>query len=217
MNLYVRCARRRALAGTILTTAAMAACATAFATQASAQVRSLDCRGSERSCRAVVSLAGGASNELLRVALPGTNLRLISITVRPHWIRGAYSLGRGRYSLGGSLYSVRLNAVRAIPRGARLTLRFESPVRSLACRSITRNVSYISISRLPGRQARGAFSCQQAHAVTQTWALRFRTGLSDRSFRVNDIRYRCTLVARVPQNLRCDGGGTRLRFAGPTG
>jgi hypothetical protein len=217
MSLYVRSSRPRVLAGTTLTVAALAAFATAFAPQASAQVTSLDCRGTERSCRAVVSLAGGASNELLRVALPGTNMRLISHTVRPHWIRGAYSLGRGRYSLGGSLYSARLNAVQAIPRGARLTLLFEAPVRSLACRSVTRNVSYISISRLPGRQARGAFSCQQAHAVTQTWALRFRAGLSVRSFRVNGIRYRCTVVPRVPQNQRCNGGGTRLRFAGPTG
>jgi hypothetical protein len=24
-------------------------------------------------------------------------------------------------------------------------------------------------------------------------------------------------VPKVPQNFRCDGGGTRLRFAGPTG
>ena len=217
MNLYACSSRQRVLTGTILTAAALAAFATAFAAHASAQVRSIDCRGTERSCRAVVSLAGGASNELLRVDLPGTNLRLISVTVRPHWVRGAYSLSRGRYSLGGSLYSARLNAVQSIRRGARLTLLFQSRVRSLACRSVTRNVSYISISRLRGRQARGAFSCQQAHAVTQTWALRFRAGLSDRSFRVNNIRYRCTVVPRVPQNIRCDGGGTRLRFAGPTG
>jgi hypothetical protein len=217
MKRHILSSRRPLLAGTILTAAALAAGATVFAAQASAQTRSVDCRGTEQSCKAVVSLAGGASNERLRVALTGTNLKLISVTVRPHWVQGGYSLSRGRYTLGGSRYTTRLNAVESIPRGARLTLLFEAPVRSLACRSVTRSVGYLTISRLGPTQASGAFSCQQANAVVQTWALRFRAGQSDRSFFVNNIQYGCTLVPRVPQNFRCDGGGTRVRFAGPTG
>jgi hypothetical protein len=205
------------LASIIRITAALTASAFVFTAGAAAQTRSVDCEGSEQSCTAVVSLAGGASNERLRVALPGTDLRLISTSVRPHWVQGAYSLSRGRYSLGGSRYTATLNAVQSIPRGARLTLLFEAPVRSLACRSTTRNIGFLAISRRGPTQAQGAFSCQQANAVTQTWALRFRAGESDRSFTVNDIRYGCRLVPRVPQNFRCDGGGTRVRFAGPTG
>jgi hypothetical protein len=217
MDYYARFPRLTALAGTILTAVGLAAFATVFGAQASAQTRSVGCRGTEQSCKAVVSLAGGASNERLRVVLPGTDLRLISVAVRPHWVQGAYSLSRGSYALGGSRYIARLNAVESIPRGARLVLLFEAPVRSLACRSVTRNVGYLAISRLGAIQASGAFSCQQANAVVQTWAQRFRAGQSDRSFFVNDIRYSCKLVPKVPQNFRCDGGGTRLRFAGPTG
>src|SRR5688500_11115587 len=110
MKRHTLSSRRPLLAGTILTAAALAACATGVAAQASAQTRSVDCRGTEQSCKAVVSLAGGASNERLRVALTGTNLKLISVTVRPHWVQGAYSLSRGRYTLGGSRYTTRLNA-----------------------------------------------------------------------------------------------------------
>jgi hypothetical protein len=200
-----------------LTAVAVITLVTAFAAPASAKTRSVSCQGNDQSCKAVVGLAGGASNERLRIALPGTSLKLISTTVRPHWIQGAYSLTAGKYSLGGSRYTATLNAVQSIPSGARLTLLFEAPVRSLACKSTTRNIAYLAISRRGSSQAPGVFSCQQANAVTQTWALRFRAGESDRSFAVNDIPYSCKVVPTVPQNLRCDGGGTRVRFAGPTG
>jgi|SRR5215213_8973493 len=217
MDRYVCSSLSIRLAVVSVTAAALVACATVLAGQATAQTTSVSCRGSEQSCTAVVGLFGGASNERLRVALPGTTLQLVSVTVRPHWAQGAYSLSRGRYSLGGSRYTATLNAVQSMPRGARLTLLFEAPTRSLACRSGTRNVGYLAISRLGATQATGAFSCQQANAVAQTWALRFRAGESDRSFSVNNINYGCKLVPRVPQNFRCDGGGTRVRFAGPTG
>jgi hypothetical protein len=216
MDLRASAPRLTAVAVIILTTVA-ATLLTTFAAQASAQTRTVSCRGDDESCRAVVNLAGGAGNERLRVTLPGTSLKLISVTVRPHWVQGAYSLTRGRYSLGGSRYTARLNAVQSIPRGARLTLLFEAPVRSLACKATTRNIAFLAISRRGPSQEPGAFSCQQANAVTQTWALRFRAGESDRSFSVNDVRYSCKVVPMVPQNLRCDGGGTRVRFAGPTG
>jgi hypothetical protein len=216
MDLRASAPRLTAVAVIIFTTVA-ATLLTTFAAQASAQTRSVSCRGDDESCTAVVNLAGGAGNERLRVTLPGTSLKLISATVRPHWVQGAYSLTRGRYSLGGSRYTARLNAVQSIPRGARLTLLFEAPVRSLACKATTRNIAFLAISRRGPSQEPGTFSCQQANAVTQTWALRFRAGESDRSFSVNDVRYSCRVVPMVPQNLRCDGGGTRVRFAGPTG
>jgi hypothetical protein len=213
MTLHPGASRRIA----ILAASFAAIVPTALAVQASAETRAVPCRGNDQSCRAVIGLAGGAGNVRLRVALPGTDLKLTALTARPHWIHGAYSLTRGRYSLGGSRYTATLNAVQSIPRGARLILLFEAPVRSLACTSSSRGIAYLAISRLGANQAAGAFSCQQANAVTQTWLLRFRAGESDRSFAVNDIRYGCKVVPSLPQNLRCDGGGTRIRFAGPTG
>jgi hypothetical protein len=217
MNLHARALRLSAIAATSLTTVVATALLLGFAADASAKTTSVRCEGTDQSCKAVVGLAGGASNERLRIALPGTSLKLISATARPHWIHGAYSLTGGKYSQGGSRYTTTLNAVESIPKRARLTLLFEAPARSLACKSVTRNIADLAISRRGTDQASGAFSCQQANAVTQTWALRFQTDESDRAFSVNDIDYRCKVVPKVPQNLRCDGGGTRVRFAGPTG
>jgi hypothetical protein len=211
---YVGSSLRIRLLGAL---AASVACAAALAIQASAATTSINCRGTDQSCKATVSLAGGAGNERLRVTLPGTNLKLSSVTVRPHWANGGYSLSGGRYSEGGSLYTATLNAVQSMPDSARLTLLFETPARSLSCKSVTKNISYLSIAKLGPTQASGAFTCQQANAVTDTWSLRFKAGESDRSFSVNDIQYSCKLVPRIPQNIRCDGGGTRVRFAGPTG
>jgi hypothetical protein len=216
MHLPGRATRPAAIAATVLTVAATALLAASPA-RASADTRSVSCQGDAQSCTAVVGLAGGASNDRLRVTLPDAGLKLISATVRPHWIQGAYSLTGGRYSADGSRYLATLNAVQSIPKRARLTLLFEAPVRSLACKSVTRDIAYLAISRLGSGEAPGAFSCQQANAVTDTWSLRFQAGESDRAFSVNDIRYACKVVPRVPQNFRCDGGGTRVRFAGPTG
>jgi hypothetical protein len=94
---------------------------------ASAKTRSIVCRGGGGSCSAVVSVAGGASNVKLRIALSDSDLKLAGVVAKPANIKGAYELSHGSYSLGGSLYSVTLNAVRAIPRGATLTLRFAVP------------------------------------------------------------------------------------------
>jgi hypothetical protein len=217
MNCHAVVSRSSAIAATGLMALAATASLTVFTGQANAQTKAVTCKGDDQSCTAVVRLAGGASNERLRIALPGTSLKLISATARPHWIHGAYSLTGGSYSLGGSRYTATLNAVQSMPKRARLTLLFEAPARSLACDSVTRDVAYLAISRLGPAPASGAFSCQQANAVTQTWALRFEAGESDRAFSVNDIGYSCKVVPKVPQNLRCDGGGTRVRFAGPTG
>ncbi len=94
---------------------------------AAAKTVSVTCRGGGNSCNAIVGVAGGASNEKLRIALSDTDLMLVGVVAKPASIRRAYHLSRGSYSLGGSLYTVTLNAVKAIPRGATLTLRFAAP------------------------------------------------------------------------------------------
>lgn len=213
MNLYPRSLARTALTGMAVFGALLLPAA-----GAAAKTTKVTCKGSDQTCVAVVSLAGGASNDRLQVALPGTNLKLVSTSVRPHWIHGAYSLTGGRYTLGGSRYTATLNAVQSIPKGGRLTLLFEAPLRSLACKSSTpKDIAYLSIAKVGSAQAQGAFSCQQANAVGQTWALRFNAGESVLAFSVNDVSYSCKVVPVVPQNFRCDGGGTRVRFAAPTG
>jgi hypothetical protein len=190
----------------------------AFTAQASAKTRSLSCRGGAAACTAVVGVGGGASNETLGIALTDTDLKLVGIVARPAFIHGAYLLSGGSYLLGGSLYTVTLNAVQSIPRGATLTLRFASPARELGCQSVTRSISYLAIAALPGsRRAGGGLSCQQANAVGNTWALRFKARQQVESFSVNDVRYTCRLISTLPQNTQCDGGGTRIRFSAPTG
>jgi hypothetical protein len=175
------------------------------------------CKGTERSCTATFSLAGGASNKKLVVQLPGTNLKLVNVSATPSYVHGAYALGRGRFSLGGSVYTTTLNAVESIGKGAKLRLQFGGPNNSLNCGGIHTGVGYLTIATAGSVQQRGAWGCPQAAAVADTWNLRFRDGESTRRFSVDDVDYRCKLVPRVPQNFACSGGGTVVRFAGPTG
>ncbi len=102
--------------------------ALAAAPVASAAARPLNvrCLGGGSSCSAIVGLAGGASNKKLQIALTDTNLKLVRIVAKPSSVRGAYLLSGGRYSLGGSVFTVTLNAVRSIGKGATLTLEFSS-------------------------------------------------------------------------------------------
>ncbi|HTA05821.1 MAG TPA: hypothetical protein VK774_05620 [Solirubrobacteraceae bacterium] len=111
-----------------LASSAVAICAVAASTSASAaQPKPIKCKGGSNSCVATISLAGGASNKKLRIALSDTDLKLAGQSVKPAEVKGAYSLTKGSYSLGGSLYTVTLNAVKAIPKGATLTLKFAVP------------------------------------------------------------------------------------------
>jgi hypothetical protein len=82
------------------------------------------CRGTQRLCKAVVSIAGGASNRRVVIKLPGTNWRPPTVTVTPRSSRGAYLLTQSRFVLGGSEYRFTLNAVKPNPRGAHLTFTF---------------------------------------------------------------------------------------------
>ena len=96
--------------------ASCAACAPALAA-----TRTVTCRGTDRSCVATVSLAGGASN---------------GRSVTPAIARGAYSITGARFRLGGSEWVATLNAVGSLPRGARLRLAFATPPQA-AARSFT--------------------------------------------------------------------------------
>jgi hypothetical protein len=203
--------------GALLAAAVAAALTVVPGTASAAGSVTVRCRGNDSTCLATVGLAGGASNKRLTVELPGTDMKLVAHVVTPHWVSGAYSLSRGRYSLGGSVYTATLNAVQSIPRGAKLKLEFAVQQQSLNCGGIRTGVGYLTISRVGATQARGAFGCPQAADLADTWLLRFRAGESVRSFSVNDVRYACRLVPRIPQNQQCTGGGTVVRFAAPTG
>ena len=207
--------RRRATP--LLAAAAIAALLLVPAAASAAGSATAVCRGGESSCTATFSLTGGASNKKLTVQLPGTNLKLVAHSVTPHWVAGAYSLSRGAFSLGGSVYTTTLNAVQSIPGGAKLRLEFAVEQQALNCGGIRTGVGYLTIARSGATQARGAFGCPQAADLADTWLLRFRAGESISSFSVNDIRYACRLVPRIPQNMQCTGGGTVVRFAAPTG
>jgi len=179
--------------------------------------RSVVCRGSERLCAATTSLAG-ADDVRLNVQLPGTNMRLVHTNATPAYVHGAYLLFGGRFSLGGSLYQVFLEAVDSVPRTARLTLTFGNPSTALRCGSIPNGVSFISVQVLRTNYIRRAFSCITARSLGRAWLSRFERHLPvNRFILFPGVGYTCRLVPTLPQNMQCDGGGTRVRFSGPTG
>ncbi|HEX8714804.1 MAG TPA: hypothetical protein VF706_04470 [Solirubrobacteraceae bacterium] len=115
--------RRAAIAATLAATAALAASPGALAAGKTVNVK---CRGGSSSCNAVISLTGGASNTKLRSTLTDPTVKLVGVVAKPAEVRGAYSLSGGKYSLGGSVFTVTLNAVGSIGKGATLTLKFSS-------------------------------------------------------------------------------------------
>ncbi len=115
---------KRVVLAVCLSGACLASALTAAGTEAATKAKILGCRGSERLCTATVSLTGGASNQLVRIELPGTSWRAPSVSVTPKSSRGAYSITHKRFALGGSEYRFTLNAVQSNPRGAHLTLTF---------------------------------------------------------------------------------------------
>jgi hypothetical protein len=84
------------------------------------------CRGGGDSCRARVSLAGGASDKRVTIELSDTDLRLVSVRPNRPSLRGAYGLFGLGLRRGGSQYVLRLNAVESIPRGSELTFTFRA-------------------------------------------------------------------------------------------
>jgi pimeloyl-ACP methyl ester carboxylesterase len=84
------------------------------------------CRGGGDSCRARVSLAGGASNKKVVIDLTDTDLRLASLRPNRRSLRGAYGLHGQLLRAGGSKYAFRLNAAQSIPRGSYLVFTFRA-------------------------------------------------------------------------------------------
>jgi hypothetical protein len=174
------------------------------------------CRGSEAFCEATFSLAGGARNKRLTVNLPGTDLRFLRSNATPGQVHGAYFLSGGRFQLGGSQYVVTLGAVDSIPSGAKLTLSFGHPMAALRCGNAG-DISHITVHAISASFSQSALRCSRAQAVGRTWLSQFRRHQAVNRVTTNDVRYSCKLVAVMPQNIQCDGDGTRVRFAGPTG
>jgi D-alanyl-D-alanine carboxypeptidase len=90
------------------------------------------CRGGGDSCRARVSLAGGASNKNVVIRLSHRDLRLVSVRPNRRALRGAYGLSGQRLRAGGTKYVFRLNAAVDPPR------RLSNPHLSVGRRLIQR-------------------------------------------------------------------------------
>ena len=71
------------------------------------------CRGGGKSCRARVSLAGGASDKRVAIELSDSDLRLASVRPNRRALRGAYAL-REPSAQGG--IAVRVQAQRGTSR-----------------------------------------------------------------------------------------------------
>jgi hypothetical protein len=115
---------KRAFLFACLSAGCLAAAFAPSSAMAASRSTTVRCRGTERMCSASVSLAGGASNKLVRIQLPGTSWRAPTMRVTPRSSRGAYSVTRAGFVSGGSEYRFTLSAVRGNPRGARLTFTF---------------------------------------------------------------------------------------------
>jgi hypothetical protein len=84
------------------------------------------CVGSSTSCTASVSLAGGASNKTVVVALPASGLRLVSAMPSSPNLDGAYLVSDQAMKAGGRRYTFTLNAAEA-PAGSKLRFTFRKP------------------------------------------------------------------------------------------
>ena len=86
--------------------------------------RVVTCEGSPRSCRARISLAGGARNREIVIRLTSSDLSLRSVTSPPRQKRPAYSLTDGHFAQSSSEYVVTLNAPAPSPSRSHLILTF---------------------------------------------------------------------------------------------
>ena len=197
----------------------LAGCAVLAATAATAQgagSATATCRGTDTSCEATFTLAGGASEKTLNVRLPVAGMRRVAVNATPAHVHGAYLLTRGRFTSGGTVYTATLDAVQSIPRGARLILTFGDPSAVLNCGNIPNGVSYLSVAQT-GSVRPGSYGCSMARTLGRAWAAAFRAHRSTETVPAAGITFACKLVPRLPQNFVCDGGDLRVRFSGPTG
>lgn len=206
--------KRRSLLAPLAVAAIGAAVVPAAADAAKKNVQTVVCKGSEARCTAAVSLAGGASNKTIRVELPGTSdLRLIYAHANPSWVEGAYAIEGARYSLGGSLYTLKLDAVESIPKGAKLFLEFGTPERLLNCGGIHTGVGGLIIETT-GLGTTSAFGCPQAAGVARTWVKRFSADKSVKKFSVRGVSYSCKIVP-FKVNINCRSTSTLVAFEAP--
>ncbi|MDO8187116.1 hypothetical protein Q5424_07465 [Conexibacter sp. JD483] len=197
-----------------LAIAAVGALALPGAAHAAKNVQNVVCKGSEARCTAAINLAGGASNKTINVELPGTSeLRLIYAHANPSWVEGAYAIEGARYSLGGSLYTLKLNAVESIPKGAKLFLEFGTPERILNCGGIRTGVGGLIIETT-GLGSTSAFGCPQAAGVARTWLKRFKAGQPVKKFSVRGVSYGCKIVP-FKVNINCRSTSTLVAFEAP--
>ncbi|HCB04957.1 MAG TPA: hypothetical protein DEQ43_12065, partial [Nocardioides bacterium] len=99
-----------ALAAGAVLVPAQAAAPSATSAAKAGQVR---CVGSTTSCTAKVSLAGGASNRKVTIALPANNLRLVAAKPSNSNLDGAYLVSDQHMTPGRRSYTFTLNAAEA--------------------------------------------------------------------------------------------------------
>lgn len=121
MHRFCKYARRSAVLGGVLAAGAIGA-----APAAAAKVRHVTCRGNFDGCVASTSIAGGATNQTVVVALNDTDYKRAGRRVinLPGSAKGKVSMTNGRFSLGGSVFTFTLNAAKSNPKGSRLILLF---------------------------------------------------------------------------------------------
>ncbi len=96
----------------------------AFHTPGQRNAEIVRCTGGGATCTAQVGIGGGASNRLVVVQLPRTDLGLVSVRPSSSTLRGAYSLSDQRLRKGDSEYQLVLSAVEGTPAGSNLILTF---------------------------------------------------------------------------------------------
>jgi hypothetical protein len=82
------------------------------------------CVGTADYCGAAVSIAGGATNRAVTVALTDTNLKLVGVWAVPATSITRFRITKASFRLGGSQYRFTLNAQRGNPRRSRIVLLF---------------------------------------------------------------------------------------------
>ena len=99
------------------------AAASTSGTTTTPPARTVECKGTEDSCVARVSLSGGAGNERVAVQLPGTDWNDPELST-PELYESSYGISDAEFTTGGSVYAFTLDAVESIPDGVDLEMTF---------------------------------------------------------------------------------------------
>jgi hypothetical protein len=104
--------------------AALAAMASLAAPALASAGRTVRCVGTGDYCGATVSIAGGAVNRVITVALSDADFSRVGIEVFPRTSRHRFTITHPSYRRGGSEYRFTLNAARSNPPRSRIVLQF---------------------------------------------------------------------------------------------